>query len=62
MRDLGVILLMGRKHKENNVTANVFVEPHVRELMKHNARKDQRYSDYILELIQYKQEHERSHD
>lgn len=41
--------------------ATIKIRPEVRDLMKHECRKDQKYSDFILELIQYKKEHERSH-
>ena len=42
--------------------ATIKIRPEVRDLMKHECRKDQTYSDYVLELIQYKKEKERSHE
>ena len=45
-------------NEEEKVTAIIKVRRNVRDLMKHECRKDQRYSDYILELIQYKKEHQ----
>jgi hypothetical protein len=43
---------------EERLEAIIKVRRSVRDLMKHECRKDQRYSDYILELIHYKKEHE----
>jgi hypothetical protein len=46
--------------KKQTCTCFMKVEPNVRRLMKYYARKDQRYSDFILELIQYKLEHQKN--
>ena len=48
---------MNKKSKEEQVTAMIMVTPEVRELMRHKAFKSERYSDYILRLIQYEAEH-----
>ncbi len=48
---------MNKKHKQNRVTANVFVEPYVRDMMKERAFKKERYSDYILRLMKFEEEH-----
>jgi len=41
--------------KERNCHINV--PESIRDMMRAKARKDQKFSDYILELIQYKEEH-----
>ena len=43
--------------KENKVSVNVFVEPHVREMMKERAFKKERYSDYIERLMEIEQKY-----
>jgi hypothetical protein len=50
------------KPKEERCEAIIKVVLSVRDLMKHECRKDQSYSDYILDLINYKKEHERLHN
>jgi alcohol dehydrogenase YqhD (iron-dependent ADH family) len=52
------------EHKVSNVynivkerACHINVPESVRDIMKSKARKVQKFSDYILELIQYKEEH-----
>ena len=45
---------------ENQETTHVELDRSLMQLIKHNCRRDQSYSNYILELIEYKETHDRN--
>ena len=46
-----------KKDPKEQVTAMIMVTPAVRELMRERAVKKERYSDYILRLMKFEEEH-----
>jgi hypothetical protein len=42
--------------EQDKVTSIIKVTPECRALLKHVMRKDQRYSDFFIELLEYKKE------
>ena len=51
-------ILLVKKMKER--TKHVELDKSVMDIIKHHCRRDQRISEYILELIQFRETHDRN--